>query len=220
MVKCIMVPKTVSPHNLKRIHPYYPRKPADQSEDDFIASVVSRNQEVGVVPYETDEARTAHIAALDARDAALIASWDARDAALTEAGQPVPERESVPERATFPAAGPHYIVEESALPGGSVSEENDYFFDCWEWSDAVVVNMTKARALHMDVIRKARDIELVKLDVPWMKAVEAGNTSDQATIAARKQTLRDIPATFDITTGVDTPEKLKAKWPTELPARE
>ena len=25
--------------------------------------------------------------------------------------------------------------------------------------------------------------------------------------------------TFDITTDVDTPEKLKAKWPTELPAR-
>jgi len=32
--------------------------------------------------------------------------------------------------------------------------------------------------------------------------------------------LRDIPATFDLTTDVDTPEKLKAKWPTELPARE
>ena len=204
MAKCILVPKTVSPNNLKRIHPYYPRKAAAQSEDDFIASVVQRNQEVGLVPYETDEARTAHIAELDARDAALIA-----------AGEPVPER------ATFPAAGPHYIVEESALPGGSVSEDNDYFFPCWEWeSDAVAVNMTKARALHMDVIRKARDIELAKLDVPWMQAVEAGNTSDQATIATQKQTLRDIPATFDITTGVTTPDQLKAAWPSELPARE
>jgi hypothetical protein len=29
-----------------------------------------------------------------------------------------------------------------------------------------------------------------------------------------------LPATFDITTDVDTPEQLKAKWPTELPARE
>ena len=72
----------------------------------------------------------------------------------------------------------------------------------------------------MDVIRKARDIELVKLDVPWMQAVEAGNTSTQATIATQKQTLRDIPTTFDLTTGVDTPDQLKAKWPTELPARE
>jgi hypothetical protein len=53
-----------------------------------------------------------------------------------------------------------------------------------------------------------------------MRAVEAGDTSAQATIATKKQTLRDIPATFDITTDVDTPEKLKAKWPPELPARE
>jgi len=203
MAKCILVPKTVSPNNLKRIHPAYYNKTAAQSEDDFVAGVVRRNQEVGQVPYETDEARNAHIAALDTRDAALIA-----------AGEPVPER------AVFPAAGPHYIVEESALPGGSVSEDNDYFFDCWEWSDAVVVNMTKARAFHMDVIRKARDIELAKLDVPWMQAVEAGNTSDQATIATQKQTLRDIPATFDITTGVTTPDQLKAAWPSELPARE
>jgi len=84
----------------------------------------------------------------------------------------------------------------------------------------ISVNMTKARAIHMDRIRAVRNAELAKLDIPWMKAVEAGDTSSQATIATEKQTLRDIPATFDITTGVDTPEKLKAKWPSELPARE
>ena len=82
------------------------------------------------------------------------------------------------------------------------------------------VNMTQARAIHLVEIRRVRDEELVKLDVPWMKAVEAGDTDAQATIKAEKETLRDLPATFNITTGVDTPEKLKAKWPTELPARE
>jgi len=116
-------------------------------------------------------------------------------------------------------AGPHYIVEESALPGGSISEDNDYFFSCWEWDDGVVVNLTKARVFHMDMIRRVRDVELAKLDVPWMKAVEAGNTSAQTTIAAEKQALRDLPTTFDLTTGVDTAEKLFAKWPAELPAR-
>ena len=85
---------------------------------------------------------------------------------------------------------------------------------------AVAVNMTKARAIHLTEIRRVRDEELVKLDIPWMKAVEAGDTSTQATIRTQKQTLRDLPATFDITTDVDTPEKLKAKWPSELPARE
>ena len=84
----------------------------------------------------------------------------------------------------------------------------------------VNVNMTKARAIHLEKIRKVRNAELVKEDITFMRAVEAGDTDTQATIATKKQTLRDIPATFDITTGVDTPEKLKAKWPSELPARE
>ena len=53
-----------------------------------------------------------------------------------------------------------------------------------------------------------------------MRAVEDADTDAQATIKTKTQTLRALPATFDITTDVDTPEKLKAKCPTELPARE
>ena len=82
------------------------------------------------------------------------------------------------------------------------------------------VNMTKARAVHLTEIRRVRDAELVKEDINILKAIEAGDTSAQSTVATKKQVLRDIPATFDITTGVTTPELLKAKWPTELPARE
>ena len=84
----------------------------------------------------------------------------------------------------------------------------------------VNVDMTKARAIHLEEIRRVRNEELVKEDVTFMRAGEEGDTDAQATIKTKKQTLRDIPATFDITTDVDTPEKLKAKWPTELPARE
>ena len=82
------------------------------------------------------------------------------------------------------------------------------------------VNMTKARAIHLEEIRRVRNAELVKEDVTFMRAVEDGDTDAQATIKTKKQALRDLPATFDLETGVDTPEKLKAKWPTELPARE
>ena len=82
------------------------------------------------------------------------------------------------------------------------------------------VNMSKARAVHLAEIRRVRNAELVKEDVTFMRAVEAGDTDTQATIATKKQALRDLPATFDIPTDVDTPEKLKAKWPAELPARE
>ena len=72
----------------------------------------------------------------------------------------------------------------------------------------------------MDAIRASRNAELVKEDVTFMRAVEDGDTDAQATIGAAKQALRDLPTTFDLTTGVTTPTQLKAKWPTELPARE
>jgi hypothetical protein len=96
-----------------------------------------------------------------------------------------------------------------------------YFRRAWEDNgSAVVVNMSKARTVHLTEIRRVRDAELTARDIPWMKAVEAGDTDAQTTIGTEKQVLRDIPATFDLTTEVDTPEKLKAKWPAELPARE
>ena len=82
------------------------------------------------------------------------------------------------------------------------------------------VNMTKAIAIHLEEIRKVRNEELAKEDINLMIANESGTSSEQDAVKTKKQTLRDIPATFDITTDVDTPEKLKAKWPTELPARE
>ena len=114
-----------------------------------------------------------------------------------------------------------YFIIDDATPAVDAFLQNRDFRDAWEApTDELAVNMTKARVIHVDRIREVRNAELAKLDIPWMKAVEAGDTSSQATIATEKQTLRDIPATFDITTGVTTPEALKLKWPTELPARE
>ena len=107
---------------------------------------------------------------------------------------------------------PIYIVDDSDLP------PNDYLFNAWEWSgNRVRVNMEKARPLHMDKIREVRNAQLAALDVPFMQAVEAGDTGEQNRIAREKQTLRDIPATFDITTDVNTPAQLKSKWPEGLP---
>ena len=109
---------------------------------------------------------------------------------------------------------PRVAESETLLP-------RDLFRDAWEDSAGVLaVNMTKARVLHLAEIRRVRNQELVKLDIPFIRAVESGDASGQSTIATEKQVLRDIPATFDITTGVDTPELLKARWPSELPARE
>ena len=109
-----------------------------------------------------------------------------------------------------------HLCEHTDLPG---EYDKSLFRAAWHWqSNRVTVDLAKARGIHMDDTRVVRNIELQKLDVPYMKALEADDTVEQQRIAGLKQTLRDIPQTFDLTT--DTPEQLKAKWPTELPARE
>lgn len=117
-----------------------------------------------------------------------------------------------------PADGRTYrVISDSDMPTGDARK----FVDAWEDTGTVVqVNLPKARVIHMDRIRAVRNAELAKEDITFMRAVEAGDAAAQSTIATKKQTLRDIPATFDITTGVTTPELLQAKWPAELPARE
>jgi len=90
------------------------------------------------------------------------------------------------------------------------------FCAAWEWTgDSVQVNMSKARVIHMDRIRKMRDTELTALDGPYMKALEVGDTVEQQRIAGLKQKLRDIPQKYDLSV-FKTPEKLKAFWPKEL----
>ena len=115
----------------------------------------------------------------------------------------------------------YHIIEDTEFPADHTCGITCEFRNAFEWDGSkAVVNMTKARVMHMNAIRKVRNTELAAKDITFMRAVEAGDASAQSTIGTEKQVLRDLPATFDITTDVDTPEKLKAKWPTELPARE
>jgi hypothetical protein len=96
-----------------------------------------------------------------------------------------------------------------------------HFRNVWQVVDgAIEVDMPNARGEHMNTIRNARNKELAGLDIDFMKAIEAADTDAQATIKTNKQTLRDIPQTFDLSTDNNTPEELLTKWPSELPARE
>jgi hypothetical protein len=128
-----------------------------------------------------------------------------------------------------------YSAFDTGLTGGTITIHkvttlgmaNKTFRNAWEWEvDKIQVNMTKARTIHMDRIRTVRNASLVDTDVPFRKAVEtwlkSGTNADKQSavdIATNAQTLRDIPATFDITTDVATPDQLDAKWPAELPDR-
>ena len=71
------------------------------------------------------------------------------------------------------------------------------------------VNMQKARDIHRDKIRAARNPKLAAKDVEFQRALESG--ADTATIVSEKQALRDAPAAAAIDAAT-TPEELKAAW--------
>ena len=81
----------------------------------------------------------------------------------------------------------------------------------------IKVNMTKAVEIKKEMIRQERTPLLADLDIQFMRAVEAGDTEAQATIAAKKQALRD--ATDDpAIAAASTPDELKAVRPSALDA--
>lgn len=202
-MKHIIFPNKEAAGQLVRIDPHYNDKlygfsvhPElyDNSEDKYLEWVITRNKENGVMPCSTQ-----------AECDTLLAKW--------RIANPNSEHKN---RKPYFNGDTYSIVDEANLPGGKVNFENDYFLEAWELVDSnIVVNMPKARNIHMNQIRIMRNIELEKKDVDMLRALESGNTGAQATISTEKQTLRDIPATFDLTT--DTTEELKNKWPDGLP---
>lgn len=75
-------------------------------------------------------------------------------------------------------------------------------------TDTVDVDMTKARDIHMNRIRAARDIKLAELDIQTLRGRD---------VQKEKQIYRDIPQTFDLT-AAKSPEDLAALWPKQLQA--
>lgn len=110
-----------------------------------------------------------------------------------------------------------YEIIDDAFPDVHAFLEDRTFRGAWECEagTGLVCHMGKARSIKMDKIREVRNTELAKLDIPWMKAIEAGDRSAQLTIAERKQELRDIPQTFGLH-GYLTPQALANAWPVEL----
>jgi hypothetical protein len=75
------------------------------------------------------------------------------------------------------------------------------------------VNMQKARDIHREKVRQARNPKLAAKDVEFQRALESG--ADTATIVSEKQALRDAPAAAAIDAAT-TPEQLKAAWDADL----
>jgi hypothetical protein len=75
------------------------------------------------------------------------------------------------------------------------------------------VNMTKARDIHREKVRQARNPKLAAKDIEYQRALETN--ADTTAIVAAKQALRDAPASAAIEAAT-TPDELKAAWDTSL----
>ena len=77
----------------------------------------------------------------------------------------------------------------------------------------ISLNLAKAKEIHKNNIRAARQPLLQSLDVDFQRALEQGN--DTAAIAAQKQALRNAPADPAIEAAASADE-LKATWDADL----
>lgn len=71
------------------------------------------------------------------------------------------------------------------------------------------INIDKAKNIWRNKIRNDRSKEMSRLDIQYMRALEANNIELQQSIAAKKQALRDAPADPRIE-NASTPEELKS----------
>ena len=115
-------------------------------------------------------------------------------------------------RATIPEDATNIIeVDEKDIPTDRT------FRDAWKQgaSGILLVDMPKAREIHMNRIRAARALTFKRLDLEYMRADEAGDGDEKIKVAIKKQVLRDLPKTFKLEI-YGTPDALKAAWPPEL----
>ena len=95
---------------------------------------------------------------------------------------------------------------------------DDYLFPAWRWGGrSVLVDMARARVIHMNRIRVVRDRELERESgSKYRQPPELESLFSPARLA-RLQELRDIPQDFDLMV-YDSPAALRAAWPATLPA--
>tara|TARA_A100001515_G_scaffold72017_1_gene57389 strand:+ start:1187 stop:1639 length:453 start_codon:yes stop_codon:yes gene_type:complete len=102
----------------------------------------------------------------------------------------------------------YYIVEDSEIP------KNTFFERAWKIVDGKIeMDITKAREVHKENIRNARQEKLAELDIEFQKALETSSSTTD--IISKKQALRDAPADSAIA-AAKTENELKAQWNTSI----
>ncbi len=102
----------------------------------------------------------------------------------------------------------YYIVEDSEIP------KQTFFERAWKIVDGKIeMDITKAKEVHRENIRDARQVKLAELDIEFQRALET--SADTSAIIAKKQALRDAPADSAIDAATDEAE-LIAAWNTAI----
>ena len=77
------------------------------------------------------------------------------------------------------------------------------------------VNVAKAKNLQKDRFRQVRTSLLEALDIDYQKADEAADAAAKATVAAKKQALRDVTANATLD-AASTADEVRAVWDTAV----
>ena len=100
------------------------------------------------------------------------------------------------------------IVEDSVIPTDRT------FRNAWKQnSKTIETDIAKAREIHKNNIRAAREPLLNALDIEFQKALETSSSTTD--IVSKKQALRDAPADSAIDSASNEAE-LKAQWNTSI----
>lgn len=78
--------------------------------------------------------------------------------------------------------------------------ENGTFKDCIKLNESgdAYLDMNDARVFWMNNLRRLRAIKLEKLDVESLRALESKDDVALAAVLTKKQELRDMPKTYDL----------------------
>ena len=107
-----------------------------------------------------------------------------------------------------PSGLDYFVIEEDDIP------KNTFFERAWKIVDGKIeMDITKAREVHRENIRNARQEKLAELDIEFQRALET--SADTSAIIAKKQALRDAPADSAIDAATDE-AGLKAQWNTSI----
>ena len=103
-----------------------------------------------------------------------------------------------------PSGLDYFIIEDDDIP------KNTFFERAWKIVDGKIeMDITKAREVHKENIRNARQEKLAELDIEFQKALETSSSTTD--IISKKQALRDAPADSAIA-AAKTENEVKAQW--------